>query len=187
MFAASSVDLGEASRPARYSGGIEATGSFDLDFAAGDAFLESRPQPDHAQRLGPTEAVYLRGTSEGVGGGVRGGFFVAGTNTDWMGRIALALDGGFASYEGRPYGALGATAAVTGGFTVDKSYDPKAWWLCRSLTYLTFTLEGSYQRLPDGPEQGVDVWSAGLLVGLAALDDGGAPSDAANATTRCPR
>ena len=52
---------------------------------------------------------------------------------------------------------------------------------------LTFTLIGSYQRLPDGPEQGVDVWSTGLLVGVTALSDAGAPSDALNATTRCPR
>lgn len=188
VVAASTVDsTDDTERTTSFAPGGELNGTLDLDMAAASEWLSSKPQPDHANRLGPTAGVYVRGTSDGMGVGAREGFFVAGTNTDWMGRLGGTLDLGVASLDGKPYGAVGLNASVTGGFTVSKSYDDKAWFLCRSLTYLTFTLVGSYQRLPDGPEEGVDVWSTGLLVGITALSDGGAPSDAANAPTRCPR
>lgn len=189
VFASSQVDLSspDVEAPRRLSGGGELNGTLDLDVTAGSEWLEGRPPPEHASRVGPSAGVYLRGTSEGVGLGAREGVFIAGTNADWTGRLGVAVDLGFASYEGRPYGSVGLSAAATGGFTISKSYDPNARILCRSLTYLTFTLEGSYQRLPDGPQRGVDVLSAGLLVGVAGLDDAGSPGDAVHATTRCPR
>lgn len=189
VFAASRIDpvTATAETPRRYSGGGELNGTIDLDIAAASEWLDSRPPPEHAGRFGPSAGVYLRGTSEGVGVGAREGAFIAGTNADWTGRLGAVVDLGVASYEGRPYGAIGLTAAATGGFTIAKSYDPNAYVLCRSITYLTFTLEGSYQRLPDGPQKGVDVLSAALLIGVASLDDAGSPGDAVNATTRCPR
>lgn len=189
VFAASRIDpvTPSAETPRRYSGGGELNGTIDLDMAAASEWLHSRPPPEHAGRVGPTATVYVRGTSEGVGLGAREGLFLAGTNADWTGRLGATVDLGFASYEGRPYGSVGLSAAATGGFTIAKSYEPNARVLCRSLTYLTFTLAGSYQRLPDGPQKGVDVLSAALLIGIAGLDDAGSPGDAVNATTRCPR
>ena len=164
------------------------SGTMDVDMAAGVQWAGGRPQPDHAARLGPTQGGYLRATNDGVGAGIRPGIFVAGTNTQWTGRLAGGLDLGVASFEGRPYGAVGFTGSLGGGFTIDKSYDDDAFVLCRSLTYLTLTAQVSYQRIPDGPSgRGVDVFTGGLLVGVTSLADGGAPSDAANATTRCPR
>ncbi len=189
VFAASAVEAAtpDTERPTSYAVGGEANAALDVDIAASGEFLNAQPQPDHAARFGMTNGGYVRGTSDGFGAGLRPGIFMAGTNTDWTGRIGAAADLGLASLEGHPYGAVGLSGSLGFGFTVSKTYDANAWFLCRSMTYLTFTLIGSYQRLPDGPEQGVDVWSTGLLVGVTALSDAGAPSDALNATTRCPR
>jgi hypothetical protein len=168
--------------------GGEASGTVDIDMAAGAEWSTGRPQPDHASRLGPSQSVYLRGSNDGVALGMRPGVFVAGTNTEWMGRVGGALDVGLASFDGRPYGAVGFTGSLGGGFTVDKSYDDRALILCRNMTYLTLTAQVSYQRIPDGPsDRGVDMVSGALLFGVTSFSDGGAPSDAANATTRCPR
>jgi hypothetical protein len=188
VFAASKVEAAtpDAERPTSYAVGGEANAALDLDMAAGGEWLNARPQPDHAVRFGITQGGYLRGTSDGFGAGARPGVFMAGTNTDWTGRIGATTDLGLASVDGKPYGAVGLSGSLGAGFTVSKTYDANAWFLCRSLTYLTFTVIGSYQRLPDGPEKGIDVWSTGLLVGATSLSDGGAPSDAVNATTRCP-
>jgi hypothetical protein len=188
VFAASTVEAAtaDAERPTSYAVGGEANAAIDVDIAAGAEWLNAQPQPDHASRFGMTFGGYARGTSDGFGIGARPGVFLAGTNTDWTGRIGAAADLGAASLDGHPYGAVGLTGSLGFGFTVSKTYDANAWFYCRSLTYLTFTAIGSFQRLPDGPEQGVNVWSTGLLVGVTALSDGGAPSDAANATTRCP-
>ena len=189
VFAASVVEpvAPEAESNVSYAVGGEVNGTFDVDLAAGHEFLKGQPQPEHAGRFGPTSGAYLRGTSDGFGAGLRPGFFVSGTNTDWTARVGATADLGVASLDGRPYGAVGLSASLGAGFTISKSYDERAWFLCRSLRYLTFNVIGSYQRLPDGPGLGVDVWSSALLVGLTDLSDAGAPSDAGNAPTRCPR
>lgn len=188
IFAASTVEAGnsDAERPTSYAVGGEANAALDLDIAAGGEWLNAKPQPEHASRFGITSGAYVRGTGDGFGAGARPGVFLAGTNTDWTGRIGATTDLGFASLDGKPYGAVGLSASLGAGFTISKTYDANAWFLCRSLTYLTFTVIGSYQRLPDGPGEGVDVWSTGVLVGITSLSDGGAPSDAADAPIRCP-
>ena len=173
-------------------GGGEASFLGYLDVRAGDTWVDchlaipagSCEPPETARRVGGSNGVYVRGSSLGFGMGMMPGIFVGATDA----KKVFILDGagrlGFETLHGTAYGSVGAQAALTGGIAVQKSYDPQARILCRSLTYLTASLQGSIDYLP---APGAKIPALSLLFGVIGLDDGGAPSDRRVPDADCPR
>jgi hypothetical protein len=58
--------------------------------------------------------------------------------------------------------------------------------LCRSLTYVTATLQGTLDHLP-GADGTPTIPTVSLLFGIAGLSDSGAPSDERVPGAHCPR
>lgn len=165
-------------------GGAEANADFFVDMAAGAEALSGQEPPETARRVGVVGGAHVRGTGLGFGVGARTGVFAGSTNADTLILGSLQADGGLQTYEGDAYGAVGGVGGLTFGVRVSKTYDSGAAILCRSLTYLTFTAQGLVDYLPSA---GITVPGAALLIGVAGLDDAGAPSDRARPEARCPR
>ncbi len=171
-------------------GGGEASFLGYLDMRAGDTWINchvnggSCEPPETARRAGGSGGVYVRGSSLGFGMGMMSGIFVGATDAQKV----FILDGagrlGFETLNGTAYGSVGVQGAFTGGIAVQKTYDPQARILCRSLTYLTASLQGSIDYLPAA---GTKIPAVSLLFGVIGLDDGGAPSDRRVADADCPR
>jgi hypothetical protein len=173
-------------------GGGEASYVGYLDVRAGETWAKchlaipagSCEPPETARRAGASDGVYVRGSSLGFGVGMTPGIFVGATDAQKV----FILDGagrlGFETLHGTPYGSVGVQGALTGGIAVQKSYDPRALILCRSLTYLTASLQGSIDYLPAA---GAKIPAVSLLFGVIGLDDGGAPSDRYVPGANCPR
>ena len=92
---------------------------------------------------------------------------------------------GLGTLGGTAYASVGGAGTLTAGFVVRKSYDKRAWVLCRALDYLTFSLEGVIDYAPAAnlpPIPGV-----ALLLGYIGFDDAGAPSDRNVPGANCPR
>ncbi len=140
--------------------------------------------PETARRVGGSNGVYVRGSSLGFGMGMMPGIFVGATDARKVFILGGAGRLGFETLHGTAYGSVGAQAALTGGIAVQKSYDPGAYILCRSLTYLTASLQGSIDYLPS---PGAKIPAVSLLFGVIGLDDGGAPSDRYVPGANCPR
>ena len=168
--------------------GGEATASAYIDVNAGAEWLNGQPQPETAGRFGIAPSAYIRASNQGFGIGIRPGFFFGSTNGQMIFLADGAAELGLETLHTTAYGAVGAVGSVTAGFVVSKSYDPKAYVLCRSLGYLTFTGEGALDYLP-AAKGGPVIPSVSLLVGWVALDDGGSPSDRGDPASkgRCPR
>jgi len=145
---------------------------------------EGALQPETATRVGVAGGAYVRGTGLGFGTGGRAGAFAGATNADTMLIGSVQAAGGMSTYSGTAYGAVGGVGAFTFGVRVGKAYEAEAAF-CRSLTYLTFSAQGAVDHLPGAD---LTVPGAALLIGVAGLDDPGAPSDrASRPDARCPR
>jgi len=160
----------------------------DVDMGAGSEWLDGKPQPETASRFGISSGAYIRGSNQGFGIGYRPGFFIGSTNGSAVFLGNVAAEGGLETYHRTAYGSIGGVAALTGGFVVSKTFDPKALILCRSLRYLTFTAEGAYDVLP-AAKGSPGIPSVSLLIGWIDLEDGGSPSDRENPASKgnCPR
>lgn len=165
-------------------GGAEGNADVLVDLMASSDPDAPEPRDETATRVGIASGAYVRGTGLGFGVGGRAGAFAGATNADTLLLGSLQAEGGMQTYEGAAYGAVGGVGGVTFGVRVDRSYDDKAEVLCRSLTYLTFTAQGIVDYLPSVD---VPVPGAALLIGVAGLEDAGAPSDKARPAARCPR
>jgi hypothetical protein len=165
-------------------GGAEGNADLFVDMTAGAEALAGQAPPETATRLGVVGGAHVRGTGLGFGVGARSGVFAGSTNADTLVLGTLQAEGGMQTYEGDAYGAVGGVGGFAFGVRVSRTYDDQAILLCRSLTYLTFTAQGMVDYLPSA---GVTVPGAALLIGVAALDDAGAPSDRARPEARCPR
>lgn len=171
-------------------GGGEASFLGYLDMRAGDTWASchlnggSCEPPETAARAGGSNGVFVRGSSLGFGMGMTPGIFVGSTDAQKVFVLNGAGRLGFETLHGTAYGLVGAQGTLTGGIAVQKNYDPRARILCRSLTYLTASLQGSVDYLPAA---GTTIPAVSLLFGVIGLDDGGAPSDRGVPDARCPR
>ncbi len=165
-------------------GGAEANAGLDVDVAQGTERVAPEDLPETATRFGPTGGAYVRGTGLGFGAGGRAGFFAGSTDADKLFRGSVEAETGMQVVGGSAYGLAGAVGTVTFGVAVAKSYDAASAAHCRSLAYLTISAQGMFDYVPD---PGVFAPGAALLIGVATLDDGGAPSDRGAPEARCPR
>lgn len=163
-------------------GGAEGSADVFVDLAASADSAE--PPPETATRVGVAGGAYVRPTGLGFGVGGRAGAFAGSTNADTLLLGSVQAEGGMQTYDGTAYGAVGGVGALTFGVRVARRYDAEATLLCRSLTYLTFTAQGQVDYLPSVD---VPIPGAALLIGVAGLDDAGAPSNRARPAARCPR
>lgn len=172
--------------------GVDASAAMYVDVAPGGKWLDchlnggSCEPPESATRFGAHSGYYLRGTPLGFAMGTEPGVFVG--RTDGQKLFLLRTGGrlGFETLGGTVYGSAGASGAFTAGVVIRKSYDARALILCRSLTYLTASLQGTVDYLP-AAAGAPRIPAVSLLFGVITLDDSGAPSDLAMSGGICPR
>ena len=172
--------------------GVDASAAMYVDVAPAGAWLDchfnvgSCEPPEAATRFGGRNDYYLRGTGLGFALGMEPGVFVG--RTDGQKLFLLSAGGrfGFETLGGTAYGSVGASSAFTAGVAIRKSYDARALILCRSLTYLTASLQGTLDYLP-AAAGAPSIPAVSLLFGVIGLDDGGAPSDYGMSGGSCPR
>lgn len=172
--------------------GVDASVTMHVDMLAGGTWLDchlnggSCEPPEVAVRFGPRSGYYLRGTGLGFAMGTEPGIFLG--RTDGQKLFLLSAGGrfGFETLGGTAYGSVGASGALTAGVAIRKSYDARALILCRSLTYLTASLQGTVDYLP-AAAGAPTIPAVSLLFGVIGLDDGGAPSDYGMSGGSCPR
>jgi hypothetical protein len=173
--------------------GVEGSAAMYVDMTAGSTWLDchldggSCEPPEAAVRAGGRNAYYLRGTGLGFAMGLEPGIFVG--RTDGQKLFLLSGGGrfGFETLGGTAYGTVGIQGALTAGVAVRKSYSARALILCRSLTYLTASLQGTADYLPAAAAGASPIPAVSLLLGVIGFDDGGAPSDYGMSEGRCPR
>jgi len=142
--------------------------------------------PERATRLGTASSVYTRGSNAGFGLGAEEGFFAGTTDAKRMVLFAGGARLGLETLRGTAYASAGGYARLSVGFTISKTYDPHAILLCRQLNYLTFSLQGTVDAMPAASSPST-LPAASLLVGIAGVNDSGAPSDQQVPGARCPR
>jgi hypothetical protein len=172
--------------------GVDASAAMYVDVAASGTWLDchlngaSCEPPEAATRFGARSGYYLRGTGLGFAMGVEPGLFLG--RTDGQKLFLLSGGGrfGFETLGGAAYGSAGVFGALTAGVAIRKTYDARALILCRSLTYLTASLQGTIDYLP-AAAGAPSIPAASLLFGVIGLDDGGARSDHDMSGGTCPR
>jgi len=170
-------------REATYGGG-EVGADIYGDMRAGDHWIEGKPQPERASRAGVVSGAYMRMSGAGFGLGVRPGIFGGSTDDKYAILAAAGASLGLQTWSGTTYGSVGLYGRLLVGFPVKKTYDPRAWKLCRSLSFVTVGVEGLVDRVPSAHRT---FPSIGLFVGMLGLEDGGAPSDRKVKGANCPR
>jgi hypothetical protein len=172
--------------------GAEGNATIYLDMRAGDDWADchfgngSCQHPEVATRAGIRSGVFARGTDLGVALGLEPGYFFGRTDGQKLFLLSAAGRFGFETLKGTAYGSAGASALFTSGLVVHKSYDLRAHILCRELTYLTASLQGTIDYLPAATGSPA-IPGVSLLFGVISLDDGGADSDAGLSRGTCPR
>lgn len=169
---------------APYVGG-EVTLTNYLDMRAGEDWLAGRGPSEVAERGGISSGFHLSVTGLGTGLGVASGLFGARTSSSYLGLAGVAGRLGAQRLDGTFYGAVGVEGTLLYGIPIAKRTQSRALILCRSLTYLTFALRGSVDHLWAAPTP-TTLPSVGFLVGIAGLQDSGAPSDREGGAP-CPR
>jgi hypothetical protein len=172
--------------------GGEASAALYADMRAGDTWADCHlasaacQHPELARRAGLRSGVYVRGSDLGVAFGMEPGIFIGSTDDKKI--LLLSLNGRFGAetLHGTTYGTAGLTGAFTGGIMIHKSYDPEARILCRNLTYLTASLQGTIDYLPAAAGSPV-IPAASLLFGVISLTDSGADADYGPSRGLCPR
>lgn len=161
-----------------------------VDMRAGDTWLDCKlmgrscEPPEVANRFGASMGLIGRGSATGFGMSVAPGLFGGWTEARKLLLVNAAARVGFQTFDGKAHAGAGAMGAFTGGVAVRKQYDPDALVLCRSLLFLTLSLQGAVDYYPD-LKMGVP--SGTLLLGVLGFDDAGAPSDRGAGSTKCPR
>ncbi len=172
--------------------GVEGNATMYLDMRAGDDWADCHlgngacQHPETATRAGIRSGIFARGTDLGLALGLEPGYFYGRTDGQKLFLLSAAGRFGFETLNGTPYGSAGASAAFTSGLVVHKSYDSRAHILCRELTYLTASLQGTIDYLPAAAGSPA-IPGVSLLFGVISLDDSGADSDAGFSRGTCPR
>jgi hypothetical protein len=171
-------------------GGGQADLTTYWDIAAADGWLDCHLRgtpcipPERATRFGISAGVDARALSAGFTSAAAGGAFYGTTDATRLVLVAGGARAGVELLHGRASFAGGPFARVTAGFPIRKTYDPHALILCRELTYLTFTLQGT---VDDAPRPGIVLPAVALMLGITGLHDSGAPSDRDPSSGQCPR
>ncbi len=171
--------------------GAEGSASLYLDMRAGDDWADCSlgghacEHPETAKRAGVRNGIFVRGSDLGFAMGVEPGYFLGLTSGQRLLLLSAGGRFGFETLHGTAYGSAGASGAFTAGFAVQRSYDSRAHILCRELTYLTASLQGTIDYLPAATGSPT-IPGVSLLFGVIGLDDSGAESDRARSAGACP-
>jgi hypothetical protein len=171
----------EARNDTPYGGG-EVSADVHIDVGPGGAWESEEAAEQLSVRYGPVGGAYLRATGLGAGTGGRAGFFAGGTSSDIVLLGSAQAQTGMHTLDGTAYYAVGGLAAFTFGFAVDRP-EGDALARCRSATYVTFGAQGSFDYLTQ-PETFVP--GAGLMIGVAGLDDAGSEAFRRSPADDCP-
>jgi hypothetical protein len=171
--------------------GVEGGTAMYVDMRAGDEWadchLDGRAcrHAEVARRAGSRAGFFARGTDAGFALGGEPGIFLGRTDGQKLFLVEAGGRFGFETLQGTAYGSAGVSGGVTAGLVVRRSYDPRAYILCRELTYLTASLRGTIDYLPAAAGAPA-IPGVSLLFGVMSLDDGGAESDSGPSLGRCP-